>query len=237
MVTLASKIARLVLGEQYAGFLAYYLRPRLRNRWGGPFNGQHQRQQIFRDVLAAIPFSAIVETGTYRGDTTACLRSESGLEVFTVESQASEYGFSSARFMRDRGVHMFHDDSRAVLRELATRPDLLDRSLFFYLDAHWSHDLPLQDEVETIAAHWPHAVVMVDDFAVPDDPGYGYDDYGEGRALTLEYLRRARNVSYTAFFPAASSDAESGARRGCVLLAFRQEIAEALRRVRSLRLA
>ena len=83
-IPLTSKIARALLGEERAGFLAYYLRPRLRNRWGGPFNGQRQRQQIFRDVLAAMPFSAIVETGTYRGDTTVFLRSESRLPVFTV---------------------------------------------------------------------------------------------------------------------------------------------------------
>ena len=237
IVPLASTTARRLLGEQHAGFLAYYLRPSLRNRWGGPFNGQRQRQQIFRDVLSAIPFSAIVETGTYRGDTTAYLRSESRLEVFTVESRASEYGFSRARFMFDGGVHVFHDDSRSFLCTLAGRADLSKRRLFLYLDAHWSCDLPLQEEIETISVHWPYAVAMVDDFAVPHDSGYGYDDYGDGQALTLDYLRRAPNSNWTAFFPRISSDAESGACRGCVLLAFREETVAALSGIPSLRIA
>jgi len=235
LVTLAAKTCCMVLGGECAGFLAYYVRPRLRNHWGGPFNGQRQRQKIFRDVLGVVPFVAIVETGTFRGDTTLYLRSESGLEVFTVENQALNHGFAKARFMRDRGIHALCDDSRAALRKLARRAELRGRSLFFYLDAHWGQDLPLQEEVEIIATYWPHAVVMVDDFAVPDDAGYGYDDYGEARALTLEYLSRSRNVSYGVFFPAASSDAESGARRGCVLLAFRPDVVKALSQVRSLR--
>jgi len=234
-IPLTSKIARALLGEERAGFLAYYLRPRLRNRWGGPFNGQRQRQQIFRDVLAAMPFSAIVETGTYRGDTTVFLRSESRLPVFTVESHASHYGFSRARFLSDPGVRVFHDDSRVFLRRLASMRDLQGRMLFFYLDAHWRDDLPIREEVEIISTHWPDALVMVDDFAVPDDPGYGYDDYGEGRALTLELIRSALRASPAVYFPAAPSAAETGSRRGCVVLAFHSQTDEVLGNLPSLR--
>src|ERR1043166_1061331 len=107
-----------------------------------------------------------------------------------------------------------------VLRRLASMPDLQGRMLFFYLDAHWRDDLPLREEVEIISTHWPDALVMVDDFAVPDDPGYGYADYGEGRALTLELIRPALRASPAVYFPAAPSAAETGSRRGCVVLAF-----------------
>ena len=29
---------------------------------------------------------------------------------------------------------------------------------------------------------------MIDDFQVPDDSGYGYDDYGSGATLSRDYL-------------------------------------------------
>ena len=39
---------------------------------------------------------------------------------------------------------------------------------------------------------------MIDDFQVPDDPGYAYDDYGPGKALTPDLVdpacRRLRNL-------------------------------------------
>ncbi len=40
----------------------------LKNTWGGPFNGQIFRQQIYLELIRKIGFSAIVETGTFRGD-------------------------------------------------------------------------------------------------------------------------------------------------------------------------
>jgi hypothetical protein len=58
------------------------------------------------------------------------------------------------------------------------------RTILFYLDAHWNDDLPLEEELELIFSVHPHAVVMIDDFQVPDDPGYQFDEYGPGKALT-----------------------------------------------------
>ena len=38
--------------------------------WGGPLNGQAGRRALFKQLLTAIGFDAIVETGTFRGITT-----------------------------------------------------------------------------------------------------------------------------------------------------------------------
>ena len=64
-------------------------------------------------------------------------------------------------------------------------------TVFFYLDAHWNDDLPLADEIDIIFSRCPWAVVMIDDFEVPSDPGYQFDDYGPGKALVLGYIRPA----------------------------------------------
>src|SRR5204863_9691435 len=42
------------------------------------FNGQRQRKRIFTDLIATIPFDAIVETGTWLGNTTAYMAQTAG---------------------------------------------------------------------------------------------------------------------------------------------------------------
>jgi hypothetical protein len=60
---------------------------------------------------------------------------------------------------------------------------------------------------------------MIDDFQVPGDGGYRYDDYGPGKALTEEYLPTSELEGWTLLYPTASSADEAGARRGCCVLA------------------
>jgi hypothetical protein len=85
-----------------------------------------------------------------------------------------------------------------------------------------------------LQSHLP-AVIMIDDFEVPGDPGYGFDDYGAGRQLALPYLAPLGAPELTAFFPAVPSGQETGARRGCVILATTPAIAQHLRGIATLR--
>jgi hypothetical protein len=78
-------------------------------------------------------------------------------------------------------------------------------------------------------------VIVVDDFQVPDDPGYGFDDYGFGKRLSLEYLLQAAAPSIAIFFPRARSESETGARRGSVTLTTNVELEEVLDRLPALR--
>ena len=74
--------------------------------------------------------------------------------------------------------------------------------------------------LEIIFSGFPNAVVMVDDFHVPFDSGYGYDDYGAGRSLTAAYIEPIVAAhGLRAFYPSTPSAHETGARRGCVILA------------------
>ena len=74
---------------------------------------------------------------------------------------------------------------------------------------------------------------MIDDFEVPGDAGYGYDDYGPGKALVLDYIRPAISEhQLQVFYPSTSSTADYPStplaaagfaalgtlRRGCVVL-------------------
>src|SRR5262249_5741046 len=140
--------------------------------WGGPFNGQRSRQELFHSLVEKFTPAAIVETGTYRGTTTELLAA-TGLPIFSVESNPRFYGFAKARFRRRHNVHVLRGDSRAALRMLFDGPLRWARnhSLFVYLDAHGNDDLPLADELEIVFGACPNAIVMIDDFKVPFDDG------------------------------------------------------------------
>lgn len=208
---------RQVLG----GILEHYRWPERGIAWGGPFNGQVQRRRIFQEIVGSCEPIAIIETGTYRGTTTEFM-AETALPIYTIEGHPRNFGFARARLWRRRNIRMLLGDSRVQLRTLFADPlrAMRDASVFAYLDAHWDADLPLSEELDMIFQHCPAAIVMIDDFQVPDDPGYGYDDYGPGKALAAAYVAPTMAThSLRAFYPAAPSNRETGACRGCVVLA------------------
>ena len=98
--TLAEKI----VGEKIMGMVDYFRHPELRNSWGGPFNGQTFRQQIFRELIQKISFSVIAETGTFRDTTTEYLYESSQLPVYTAELHPGYYGYVKARFFMHKSI-------------------------------------------------------------------------------------------------------------------------------------
>jgi hypothetical protein len=214
--TAYSKVTKL-LPPDLAGRIDL-LRPSFRGSWGGPLNGQLRRQQIVRDLACRIPFDRVIETGTYRGTSTEFFSAVIGAPVETVEANPRFFAYSSRRLAVLQNVHVMLGDSRTLLREIAARPGASNESMFIYLDAHWEDDLPLAQELQIIACNWTQAVVMIDDFQVPDDVGYAFDDYGTGRALTESYLPKEDLVGWRLCYPRAQSSDETGARRGCGVL-------------------
>jgi len=223
----------IVTVRQAIGMIDYIKSPDRGAGWG-PFNGQTARQALFVDIITKTQPRAIVETGTFLGATTE-LMSQTGLPVFTIESRPRNYGFARARFWRRRNVNVLYGDSRAGLRRLfdgALRP-FSSFTLFFYLDAHWNDDLPLAEEIDIIFSRCPTAITMIDDFEVAGDAGYGFDDYGPGKALVLGYITPALSAhQLQAFYPSTPSagdypstpmaalglSASGRLRRGCVVL-------------------
>lgn len=209
------------------------LRPSFRASWGGPLNGQERRRDVVRALARTLRFDVVIETGTYRGTSTEFFSAVFGVPVETVEGSPRFFAYSKHRLAFDPTVHVALGDSRPFLRELAQRRNA--ETPFVYLDAHWEEDLPLREELEIIRDSWKSAAVMIDDFAVPGDPGYRYDDYGAGKALVEDYLPEM--PGWALLYPAAGSDQETGAKRGsCVLLAppLAETAVEGLRRARIL---
>jgi hypothetical protein len=196
----------------------YYLRPQMGAVLGEPFNGQFHRQQLFLEIIHSLPIQAIVETGTFRGSTSRFLATESRLPVYTVETNPRFFHYAKLR-LRDFGnVHQYLGDSRTILRKLASDESFPKKNVFFYLDAHWPKMLPLREEVQLISNTWHSSVIMIDDFQVPGDPGYRYDEYGSLGRICLEYLQPLSEFGLVPFFPSVPSSDETGLKMGCAVL-------------------
>ena len=199
------------------------------------FNGQSHRKRIFANIVSAAPFDAIVETGTCLGDTTRYMSQTTRQPVYSCELSRTFYSLAKMRLADLNDVHLELTDSRQFLRKLG-RDELVDKSVFFYLDAHWYDDLPVVEELDIIGSKWKQFVVMIDDFKVPWDRDYGYDDYYDDRVLELKFLRTAMSKhSLIVYFPAVPAKEETGARRGCIVVAPKGEMSQKLSQFASLR--
>lgn len=206
-----------IVGERITGKLEYMFRPKLRDPWGSGFNGQAYRQRIFDELVKVLNTDALIETGTCRGSTTEYLLKKM-LPVFTTEASPRFHAFAELRLKGQKNLHMYRMDSRDFIRTLLSNEQLQSfKRPFFYLDAHWYEDLPLREEIDLIFSNLDDAVILVDDFEVPGTK-YGFDDYGDEKALTLKYLDSVEELEFSTFFPAEDENSETGAKRGCVVL-------------------
>lgn len=183
-------------------------------------HAQQGRRAVVKELFQKFGLRQAVETGTFIGNTTNYLARTFAVPVFSSELIA-RYHHTARRMLRQvPGIHLHLKDCRSFLRELAAQPEITSTPTFFYLDAHWYDDLPLADELDIIAGSWKDYVVLVDDFEVPGDPGYAFDDYGPGKALVIEYLfPLMQKYELRAYFPTTRAAEESGGRPGYVVVA------------------
>ncbi len=180
--------------------------------WGGAFNGQHHRTRAAGELIERFEPDALIETGTYHGFTARHLASY-GLPVFTVELDPGIRRIARRALQGRDNVTLLHGDSGAALEWIA-RGGEVERP-FLYLDAHSPVVNPLDAELDTVINRWASFVLLIDDFKVPNDPGYEYWTF-KGSPLALEDLSLPPAVH--AAFPAVPGTQESGARRGTVYL-------------------
>jgi hypothetical protein len=210
-----------IVPDELLGMIDYYRHPEWRDAWGdgSPFNSQKLRREIFLSLCNVFRIEAVVETGTHVGMTTEFIARTLPVPIFTVEYNRRIYGFAKIRLFQYSNVKLYKGDSCSFLRKLFNLKLLLDGPVFFYLDAHWGNNLPLAEELKIIFENCTQAIVMIDDFQVPWDPGYGFDDYGKGDALTSEYIAPVvSRFGLERFYPSVKSEEETGKKRGCIVL-------------------
>lgn len=207
-----------LLPEGAKGVAEYYFGGAFYRHKNGPLNGQNVRKSIVQSIFREFDIGHVVETGTFRGETTAYFAGL-GAHVLTIEISRKLHYFSRARFLGNRSVRLVLGNSAAELGDAIEKNGDPQRTLFAYLDAHWYEHLPLAEELEIVLSRLSNVIVMIDDFEVPGDGGYRFDDYGPGKRICLEYLASVRrDHRFSVFFPAAPSSQETGRQRGCCVL-------------------
>lgn len=173
---------------------------------------------MFAELVQVFQPEVLLETGTFVATTTDWI-SAFQLPVYSIEKNRECFGFACERMKATANVHLLAGDSRQRLRELLEGPLAGDARLLAYLDAHWEeHDLPLAEELELIFRALPGAVVMIDDFEVPDDKAYRFDALGDV-ALSPDYIRPVvEKFGLVTLYPLLAGRMETGKRRGCVVL-------------------
>lgn len=183
------------------------------------FNRQILRAALIVSLSEKLKPTAFVETGTYLGETAIAAQDLLAIPVYTVEVSLANYLQSLSirlRTARLGGIHQYLGNSPEILRRLAS-DDRLGSRPFFYLDAHWEDYCPVADECVAIFEEFPWAVVVVDDFQVPDRPDFGFDSYG-GTPIGLDVVKPVLKPQTRLFLPDHNPAAESGHRRGTLLL-------------------
>lgn len=184
------------------------------------FNGQAVRAAILLTLMRALRLDVFVETGTFRGDTCVLVAAQTDLPIHSCELNHRSQPVASAlsELLKQR-MQMSLMDSREFLREFF-RETRFGRP-FFYLDAHWEEDIPLLEELRIIFTSAAEYVIVIDDFRVPGDPGFGFDTYG-AVPFDWDYIAPAfegHRDQVSVFYPGYASSMETGAKRGFVMIA------------------
>ena len=187
-------------------------------------NGQTASLEIVRSIIEKCEIEQVIETGTYRGTTTEWF-SQFGVPVLSAEINPRYASFAQRRMASRPNVHIECMDSLLALKNWSKVPEVVSRRTLFYLDAHWQQHLPLSHELQLIDHKFHSWIVVIDDFKVPSDSDYGFDDYGPGQVLDLEYINRCNIRKIIAFFPIVTGKWETGRRRGCIVLAGCRDLA------------
>jgi Methyltransferase domain len=199
------------------------------------FNRQKMRRRVFCEIDDRIPFDNYIETGTYLGMTTHFLAKTAerrGAQVHSCEINDDYFAIASRTVGDMKNVHLRHGNSVDFLATLS--PSVSKAVNFVYLDAHWYDDLPLRDELSVIGS-WPNTVVMIDDFKVPFDAGFGWDKYDEEREICLRHIEGSIGSS-AVYFPSYPAQREgAGIARGYCVIAVSSRYADVLDQIQLLR--
>jgi hypothetical protein len=136
--------------------------------------------QLLQFLKQILPLSVFVETGTFEGESVVNARPFFD-KLYTVELSEEYYSKASVRFKGDSAIHAHQGESVQFLQKL--RPLLRDKSVFYWLDAHWciadatageKSQCPLLQELEAIDQLNSQSIILIDDaryfFSPPPKP-------------------------------------------------------------------
>ena len=207
---------KFVLGPNLSRFVLNYINPYIYiDRWSSqPFNGQNSR---YRQIVLISEFfkpTVAIETGTYLGTSTPALAKLVSRQTYTIEFVKSFAEKSKKRFnsrFNSLNITLLQGDSALLMKGILGELDPDTEGVLAYLDAHWEKEIPTKNELTALASWGGNWVAIIDDFKVPGDPSYGFDQYGE-IAVDLTLIPNSQGIQI--FVPKISAETETGAKKG-----------------------
>lgn len=160
-------------------------------------------QDIIKKIVLSPSVSSFTETGTYYGFSTeyiATLRKD--IPIFSCEINEKLLKKSKKWLREFKNVKISESSSPNFLKKLVNSGSLGNLPVFF-LDAHGSDNYwPLKDEIRIITSSFQKAIIIIDDFKVPNRPEFGFDIYNK-KTCGLKLIKSIMNKknSYYALLP------------------------------------
>jgi len=153
------------------------------------FHGDHYVLQLVDHLMAYA--SAFVETGSYMGQTISYVaKAYPKMPIYSCEQNAERHANVKGQLGHLPHVHLYHQVSPDFLYDAHKQfPHLRKQTNLYWLDAHgFGFDQwPLRDEVAYLTREMSSALILIDDFQVPNRPDFGYDAYN-GQSCALDYI-------------------------------------------------
>lgn len=137
-----------------------------------PFSGDEWIKQEFLNIRNQYNISTVIETGTYKGDTTAWL-AENFKNVITIEVKEEYYNLGSW-LQKYKNLIRLNTPSQNVLCDLLS---LLKEPTLLFLDAHWEEECATPKELEVIARSFNKPFIVIHDVENPRYPEMQFDTY------------------------------------------------------------
>jgi len=168
-----------------------------------PFNGDPLLKKTFCLLVEKIKPQAIIETGTYHGGSTSFIAKEfPNIPVYTCEIKESIYKKAAKLLGIYKNTEIYLDTSSDFLKKIIKEKELSNKRVVFFLDAHWYDDWPLEKEIEIITNEIKSAVILIDDFKIPNNMYFHFDKYNN-KECSLELIKPRMNINneYNMIFP------------------------------------
>lgn len=153
--------------------------------------GFHGDKYLIELVFAAARrCGQFIETGTNVGSSVVYLaKNFPKLPCYSCEPDKEACDFARGKAAALPNVQISNELSPQFLHTLQGKvPGLCARETMFWLDSHgYGFRWPLRDEVEFITTRFDSACIFIDDFKVPGQPQFLFDEY-DGQVCGLEEI-------------------------------------------------
>jgi hypothetical protein len=138
----------------------------------------------FSNIFIKYKPDIIIETGTYKGDTTKFFASF-GVPVITTEINPDFQAEAKEKLKSFDNITFYLGDSPVEIEKII--PELQNKKIIFFLDAHWGDDQALERELKIIKNLNVKPFIIIHDFYVPNS-SLQFDTY-KNSEYNYEYFK------------------------------------------------